>query len=595
MADSVWEPSADLVTLSVSVNGSRIADSYLVRAVETDHAVNRIAGAIVTIADGSRVTTDFAASSSTDFEPGAEIEVQAGYHAKNTTIFRGLILGQSLRVDASGISSLRLVCKDKAVKLTVGRTAAQYTDASDSDIITKLLSSAGLSPTVSFSGAELPQQARTYATDWDFILTRAEANGQIVLVENGKTAVSPPRFDAPAYRAEYGDSILEVDLELAAENQVASLEARAWDPKSQSVATGSSSEPSVNAQGNLSGTKLADVLDVGQVALLSQATQTAEQLKTWADAGLLKARMSRFRGHITTPGNAGLKIGTQIELSGLGKKFDGNAYVTGVRHLLHDGEWHSELHFGLSPDWFADRQRDTSPAGASALRPAAPGLEIATVLQVYDDPDGERRIKVAMPLRENGDQGAWVRIASPYASNGFGIEFLPEVDDEVVLGFLSGDPDAAIILGALHSSARPSPNVPDEENTLKSIVTRAQHKITFDDVKKILTVETPGGHKIEMSDEAKTVTITDSNSNKIEMSEIGVNLTSPGDVSISADKSVSIKGETGITLSSPASVSTKGMSVSLEADSELTATGNASAELSSVGQTTVKGAMVMIN
>jgi uncharacterized protein involved in type VI secretion and phage assembly len=305
--------------------------------------------------------------------------------------------------------------------------------------------------------------------------------------------------------------------------------------------------------------------------------------------------MSRFSGTVAVPGNAGLKPGTQIELKGLGARFNGNAWIAGVRHAVEGGDWRTTLEFGLAPDWFAEANRDVSPAPAAAQRPGVSGLEIATVLKTDADPDGERRVQVSMPLRKDGAQGAWVRIASPFASNGFGMEFLPEVGDEVVLGFLSGDPDSAILLGSLHSSARAAPVVPDEKNTLKTIVTRAQHKLTFDDEKKIITVETPGGHTLVLSDEDKSITLTDSNENKIEMAEGGISLTSPKDIKMTATGSVAISGKAGVTVSSDADVKISGMNVSAEAEIAMTAKGNASAELSASGETTVKGAMVMIN
>ncbi|MGI9354581.1 MAG: type VI secretion system tip protein VgrG [Rhizobiaceae bacterium] len=595
MAESVWSPEADLVTVEVSVNGTRIADSYLVSAIETEHTINRVSEAIVSIADGSRVNATFAASSSDDFLPGADIEVKAGYHAKNKTIFKGIITGQILQTGSDGTSVLRVMCRDKSVRLTVMRNAAQYYDMSDSDIIRKILSEAGLDANVSSTDTSLPQQSRTHATDWDFMMARAEVNGHLVLVQNGKVTVSSPKFDSPPWRAEYGDTILDMELALDATDQFGKVEAHAWDPKTQKTVTGNSSEPSLNAQGNMSGEKLALAISNGTASLLSQGAQTPEMLENWANAQLLKSRLSRFRGRVTTPGNSGLEIGSQIELDGLGKKFNGNAYITGVRHLLSGDDWRSELQFGLPLRWFVDSKRDASPALAASLRPGAAGLEIATVLKTNEDPEGERRIKVSLPLRANGDQGVWVRIVSPYATNNAGIEFLPEVGDEVVLGFLNGDPDAAILLGSLHSSTRPAPIDPDEDNTIKTIVTRGQHKVSFDDDKKVITVETPGGHTLAMSDEGKSITITDSNSNEFELAEGGITMSSSKDITITGDGSVKITGAGGVDVSSSADISVKGANVSVNANMGLTAEGSASADFSSSGVTSVKGTMVNIN
>ena len=154
---------------------------------------------------------------------------------------------------------------------------------------------------------------------------------------------------------------------------------------------------------------------------------------------------------------------------------------------------------------------------------------------------------------------------------------------------------SAVVLGSLHSSARPAPVQPDEENTYKVIVTNSQMKISFDDVKKILQIETPGGHVVTLSDEEKTITILDSNSNKMQMSESGVTLDSPGDISVKATGSISIEGQAGVTVKSPADVDVEGLNTTVKAQVGLTAQGQATAEFSASGQTTVKGAIVMIN
>ena len=172
---------------------------------------------------------------------------------------------------------------------------------------------------------------------------------------------------------------------------------------------------------------------------------------------------------------------------------------------------------------------------------------------------------------------------------------MPEVGDEVVLGFLNDDPVSAIVLGSLHSSAREAPYVPDEENTNKAIVTNSQMKISFDDVAKNLQIETPGGHVITLSDENQSITIKDSNENEVLMDSSGISLDSPSDISVKAGGSVKVEGTAGIELKSPADVEVKGLNTNLSADVALSAKGQASAEFSASGQTTVKGAMVMIN
>ena len=141
----------------------------------------------------------------------------------------------------------------------------------------------------------------------------------------------------------------------------------------------------------------------------------------------------------------------------------------------------------------------------------------------------------------------------------------------------------------------PAPVVPDEKNTIKTITTNSHLKISFDDEKKVLTFETPGGHSVTLDDDRKSITLKDLTGNTIVMSESGLAMTSPKDISIKADGSVSIKGTGGVTVDSPADVSLKGANIVAEGEMAGTFKGGATVELSAGGTTTVKGAMVMIN
>lgn len=596
MSESVRSDDSNLVTLEILIDGSVIPDTCFIHDVHIEHEINRIPSAQVSILDGSRAESNFALAASSLFELGANIEIKLGYHAKNRSVFKGLILRQNIRADPGGDSKLVLMCYDKAIKLTLARSSRQFFASTDSAIMTTLLTDAGLKADVESTTIEFEHQIQSFATDWDFLLSRAEANGQIVVANDGTVTVASPEFKKAKLKAVYGDSIGRVDLALDAAEQFDSIAASGWDPKVQKVVTETSTEPSVNGQGNSSGSKLAGALALRPMALQSPGNMSSAELKAWADAQLLKSRLARIRGTISFDGNSGIDPGDELDLDGLGKRFNGAGYVSAVRHQVSEGDWTTEVELGLPRRFFADANRDLNAAPAAGLKPAASGLQIGKVLQIHDDPQGERRVKVDMPLQGGGTGGIWVRNLSPYATRQAGIEFMPELDDELVIGFLDGDPGAGVVLGSLHSSDRPSSVVPDELNTIKAIVTNAQLKISFDDDRKIITIETPSAHKICLNDEEKTITLVDSNDNRVELDESGIALSSPKDISIKASGSIAIAGDKGVSIDTSAGdVSVAGMNVSIAAKTSLKAEGNASAELSAAGQTVVKGAMVMIN
>ncbi|WP_135505475.1 type VI secretion system tip protein VgrG [Roseovarius aestuariivivens] len=578
MTESVQTDTGGVVTFGIRIDGAEISDTYKVIRVTTEAGLNAVPSAEVTLADGDVSEADFPLSATSQFAPGRRIEIAVGYSGKNTRAFAGVILGQKISLTETGASTLTLSCHDEALKMTLSGQAAQFHDSTDADVMEAMITNVGLQADISTTGLVREHHLQGEATDWDYVQGLARANGHIVRVENAMVHVGPPKFDQPQLSVEYGRTLIELDLDLDATFQWASVSASAWNPVSRATETGTASEPSVNAQGNLTGQALAQVLDLEDRALRSFSPIGQEALKAWADATLLRSRLARIRGTLTCPGNSGLGADTLLEIKDLGARFNWAGYISKVVHTVSNGFWTSAVTLGLPPD------ADTSRQGERHAR--APGLQIAKVLQTHEDPTGERRIKVALPLMPDAQSGIWVRLAAPYASRNVGFDFLPEIGDEVVLGFLDGDPNAGIILGALHRSQWPAPLTPDEANSRKAIVTRSQMTIAFDENDKVMTLSTPGGHMVRLSDKDDRLTLTDGHANSVELHQKGITLSSSQDISIQAKGALRLSGT---------EISVEGTNVTVEAKARLTATGSASAELSSAGDTTVKGTTVIIN
>lgn len=213
-----------------------------------------------------------------------------------------------------------------------------------------------------------------------------------------------------------------------------------------------------------------------------------------------------------------------------------------------------------------------------------------------DDPEKLGRVRVQFFWQENGSSSPWIRVATPYSGDDMGFYFIPEIDDEVLVGFEAGDAERPFVMGSLyHGKHKPESSYPDSDNSFKGVVTRSKLKIAFDDQKKETTIETPAGNKAVLSDDGKSIVLHDQNMNKVELTTGGISMESMKDIKIKSNAKVSIEGMTGVDISSTADAKLSGLNVDLNADVGITAKGNATAEISSVGNTTVKGAMVMIN
>jgi len=594
--DVATEAAESLVTVTLRSDDADVTAQFEVMSVHVQRAMNTIPFARIEMRDGDVAERKFPASDATTFRPGARIRIDAGYGKQQSTCFEGVVVKHGIRVGADNRSRLIIECRDQAVAMCVGRRNANYQDRKDSEIIATLIGSHGLSAQVAATTVTHKMLVQYYSTDWDFMLARAEASGALVVVHDGKVRVEPPQLAAPpVLELSYGEDLVEFEAEMDARTQLAKSQAVCWDPKTQAVLQGEAAAPAaLNPQGDLDSSALAQVLNLDVFRLQTGAAATQESLTQWASSQQLKAGLARIRGHMKFQGSAAVLPGALIKVTGVGAHFTGQVLVSSVEQHLEDGNWTTTARFGMQPNWFTERTDVLAPA-AGGLLPAARGLAIGVVLKLDGDPDGEHRVQVSVPVLEAHSAGIWARLATPHASDGFGAFCVPEVGDEVVLGYFNEDPSCPVILGSLYSSKRSPAHVLTATNDIKAIVTRCKSTLEFDETDKVITLTTPGRNKIVISDTTKSIVIHDQNDNQITLSPTGICMESPADITIKAQGRFAVDAVGPISLTSKADVKAVGLNVNCQAQVAFVGKGSASAELSAAGQTVVKGALVMIN
>jgi uncharacterized protein involved in type VI secretion and phage assembly len=217
--------------------------------------------------------------------------------------------------------------------------------------------------------------------------------------------------------------------------------------------------------------------------------------------------------------------------------------------------------------------------------PSVQGLQIGIVTDL-EDPEGEHRVKVRLPVVSTEEEGVWMRLATLDAGNNRGTFFRPELDDEVIVGFIFNDPNNPVILGMLHSSALPAPLTASNDNHEKGYVSRSEMKMIFNDDEKSCKLETPGGKKITLSDKDGLVQIEDENGNKIKMESSGI--------TIESATALKLKAGTDITLEAVNIKLTPSAQFSVSASGSVEISGTM-AKVEGSGVTQIKGGMVMIN
>ncbi len=246
-----------------------------------------------------------------------------------------------------------------------------------------------------------------------------------------------------------------------------------------------------------------------------------------------------------------------------------------------------------------------------------PGITTGIVKENWEE-EHPGMVKVEMFLGEQGKNvTGWVPVMTSYAGAGYGHYCLPEVGQEVVIGFHFGERNYPIVLGCLWDKTNTLPEeTANENNTIKRFTTKGGSEVVFCDEegKEKITVTTPGKLSAVIDDENKVIQIKDENEeNSIQMNcedgSITLQAKSKMEFKIGSNAAITIE-EKSLTLKSKAidqqaeqKLSLSGQNINAEGKSGVDITGksnvsikaNSSLKLNSSGTAELKGSMVQIN
>jgi type VI secretion system secreted protein VgrG len=265
--------------------------------------------------------------------------------------------------------------------------------------------------------------------------------------------------------------------------------------------------------------------------------------------------------------------------------------------------------------------------------PVARGPETATVVgptgqTIYTDEYGRVKVRFHWDrAAESPDQTCWIRVAFASADNGFGHIVLPRIGQEVVVDYLSGDPDRPLVVGSLYNGDKKPPYTLTDNKTKSvwrshSIGGGADdyNEISFEDkasaevfnvqaqkdrttlVKNndTTTIKNDLSTTIQQGDEtralsrgSRTTTIKQNDSLTLTSGNYTIQV-SAGEMSVTAMQSITLTvGSSSIKID-PTGVTIKGMMIDAEGQVQLTAKAPM-VQINGEAMTQVQGGIVMIN
>ena len=335
-------------------------------------------------------------------------------------------------------------------------------------------------------------------TDWRFLLRVADDHGGWIRTALGGTEIRNAFEDAVPliYRDHHG--LLEFHIE--GQLRPAKMAAAHYDTTKfqSSVLPGESKLPTFQQPGQAMGSAVQSGSSAQALLGFSSRSRSGSnadlQTRAQFDA-------ERAQGGAVTAGGVsrtlGLAAGGSVDLQNLGDA-NGTWYLLEVTHTWTQQEY--ENTFRATP-WAQWRQPHPPQ------RTHAPGVQVA---RVVSNVDPEQRGRLVVSLFWQNGALLHAPMASLHCGAGFGWTMMPEVGDEVLVGFQDADPERPMVLGSLWNATHPPPRDQfatsdesiDSNNYVKRLVTKSGIRIHLTDTpgKESVSLATPSSNHLILSE-----------------------------------------------------------------------------------------------
>ncbi len=518
------------------------------------------------------------------FSLGTPVEISAKAEGgSEVKLLSGEITGIEPQLRQGIGPTLILRGYDKSHRLNRDKKTRSFLQMTDSDIAKKVAQSAGLRNQVDSTSEVYDYVLQHNQTDWEFLIERAGRVGFRVLVKDDTLHFQQfPDNTEETPELEWAVNLLEFDARLTTARQVSEVIVQGWDPDKQQQIVGQAtrandvpeigeSQQGGQASEQAFGGSSREIIVDRPVSTQAEADTLAQAICDEIGQGFVEAECMCF-------GNPEVQAGAMVTMNGLGDRFSGSYRVTHASHRYDESGYRTEFTVG-------GRHASTISEVLSSINDD--GFRQGAVLGVVtnnEDPDDECRVKVKIPSIKDSEESAWARLIATGAGKDRGLQWLPEVNDEVLIVFENNDINRPLVIGGLWS-AKNNPPLPSsgcldsgKVNT-RQIVTRSGTKIVLEDDDNIITISNP--------DESYHL--------KISEKDTKIEIISGGDISVEAQQNATVKTQGDVNVEATGNVSVKGQQVEVSANTNAKITASANMNLEASGIMTIKGAQVKLN
>ncbi|WP_327349532.1 VgrG-related protein [Streptomyces sp. NBC_01321] len=403
----------------------------------------------------------------------ARLLARAGGGTAPKPLLKGVVTALEVELDDTGTFTV-VRGLDESHRLFRGRRVASYQNMTLADICAQVAQRAGLKPgTVDVAGPVLEHITQPNVTDWEFVRDLAEEAGAQAYVVDGQLHITRPaeasgapdgsaRADRNPLVLEMGSNLLRCRAGVSSAEQVSEVEVRGWDVKTKQPLVGRApAGKSATLDLGVSAAEVSAPFGEARFVVTDAAYGAQAQVDQAAKALAERIAGSFAELEAVIRGNPEVRAGSTVALNAVGAPFEGRYTVTSSRHVFDpvrgyetwltvSGQQERSL-FGLTGGGPGSGGSGAGSGGGSRCA----GLVSGTVTDTHD-PEGSGRVKVRFPWLSDEYASDWARTAQSGGTSG-GEAFIPEVGDEVLVGFEHGHLDRPYVLAGLYNGKdRPS-------------------------------------------------------------------------------------------------------------------------------------------
>jgi phage protein D/phage baseplate assembly protein gpV len=496
------------------------------------------------------------------FAIGKELEIKAS--APNTTSKTSIFKGEVVAIEPEfGKAGVEVVVRalDKGHKLQRQRKVRTFQQMSASDIVNKLARESGLSADVTSTSVVHEFFQQSAETDWDLIARLARAHGYRFYVEDSKLCFK--KFGEGAggpVTLKWQETLISFRPRVSGIQQLQTVNLRSWDPKSKRTVSGSASSGTTVSQLGIQRSKVVSDSKGGTTMIVDRPAADTGEANELAQSALNGRAEAFAEAEGLAFGNPAIKAGGKVKIENVGAQLGGTYLVSASTHIYR-GKTGYQTSFqisGMSERGLLDLIHP--PERHDWSRDLVIGL-----VTNNNDPDQMGRVRVKYPSLSDSEESAWARVASVSAGNARGLVMLPQVDEEVIVGFEQGDTRRPIVLGSLFNG-KDKPGTDLLQNRDGSFALLSDEKAHIH-AKKDIEIKSDQNMVIEITKDHKVKA-----SGNSEHESTGNGKLKAQQYTIEAGSTMTIKGVS-VTVEASASLTLKGATVDVQASGPLSLKG----------------------